>query len=92
MGFKEADQRVAERRQVARGAAGDEVAILYHGLVHPDAAGIFQVVFNAERAGNAFTHEDFGRDGDPAAMADEGDQLALQMEFAREAEDIGIAA
>ena len=41
-----------------------------HGLVDPHAACVFQVVFDAERAGHAFALENFRRDRNRAAVAE----------------------
>jgi hypothetical protein len=40
--------RLAEGRQVERGAAGDEITVHHDGLVFPETAGVFEVVLDAE--------------------------------------------
>src|SRR3989442_10626770 len=54
-------QRHRERRQVLRRAAGDEVAVNDDWFVHPDRAGIFQVVLDARRTSGAFAVQDSRR-------------------------------
>ena len=46
--------RLAERREVERRTTGNQIVVHDDRFVHPDAAGIFQVILDAERAGNAF--------------------------------------
>ena len=62
------------------------------GFVHPDAAGVFQIVLDAERAGDAFAFENFGGDGNPAAVTDERDEFALLKKFARERKHLRVTA
>src|ERR1035437_4225317 len=76
-GVEKFHHRRAERREVARRAAGNKIAVHDHRFVAPDAAGVFQIVLDAERTGDTFALENFGGNGNPAAVADERDELAL---------------
>src|SRR5258707_14403242 len=89
--IQKSDQRSAERREVARRAAGDQVSVHHDRFVHPDAAGIFQIILDAERTGDASALENFRRDRNPAAVTDERDQFALFKKLARERKHLRIA-
>src|ERR1051325_8223443 len=80
---QEVHHRFREWCEIARSPAGDEVAVDHDGFIRPEAAGVFEVVLDSARAGDAFAFQDFRRDRDPAAMTDECDQLALFEEFPR---------
>src|SRR5579859_3647487 len=87
---QEFDHRQTKWRQVAGGAAGDQVAVDDHRFVYPDATGVFQIVLDAEGAGDPFTIQNLRRDGNPAAVADEGDEFSLLEKFAGQGQDLGV--
>ena len=82
--------RLAERREVERRTTGNQIVVHDDRFVHPDAAGIFQVILDAERAGNAFAFENLRGDGNPPAVTDEGDELALLEELPRKRENLCV--
>src|SRR5450756_507483 len=90
-GVEKFHHRRAERREVARRAAGNQVAVHDDRLVHPDAAGVFQIVLDAKRTGDAPAFENFCGNRNPAAVADEGDEFALLEKFARERQHLRVA-
>src|SRR5690348_2461611 len=59
---------LGERSEVARRAAGNKVAVDDDWFIDPDAAGVFEVVFDAARACDAFAFQDFSGNGNPAAV------------------------
>src|ERR1035437_3030115 len=81
-GVEKFHHRRAERREVARRAAGNQIAVHDHRRVHPDAAGVFQIVLDAERTGDAFAFQNFCGNRNPTSVADERDELALLKKFA----------
>src|SRR5476649_339996 len=83
--------RLAKGSEVARRAAGNQVAVHDDRLIYPNAAGVLQIVLDAERAGDAFAFQDFRRGRNPAAMTDEGDEFVLLEKLARERKHLGVA-
>src|ERR1035437_4058072 len=90
-GVEKFHHRRAERREVARRAAGNQIAVHHDRFVDPNAAGVFQIVLDAKRTGDAPAFENFGGDWNPTAVTDERDELALLKKFTRERPHLGVA-
>src|ERR1039458_2159797 len=72
-GVEKFHHRRAERREVARRAAGNQIAVHHDRFVDPDAAGVFQIVLDAGRAGNVPAFQNFRRNRNPTTLADESE-------------------
>ena len=87
-----ADDLLAEHRQVARQARGDDVAVTDHGLIDVLAAGVDDVVLDQRDAGDVAVLGDARRRQHPAGVADRGDQRALIVHLADELDHRLVAA
>src|SRR5579884_3695143 len=86
------DNRRAKRLQVARRAAGDDIAVDDDFLVDNDGAGVAQIGSDAlirrQRASGRHT----GFDQRPRAVADRGDRLSRVDEVAHERDSLAVHA
>ena len=86
------DDGPAEIGEIVGLAAGDEVAVDDDRSILPDGAGIDEVVFDAGRARDADAAVNAGRDRNPAAVADRGDEFFGFGELAHETFYFFVAA
>src|SRR5258706_2001824 len=89
---KRSNQFPAEIRDILNHASPDHMSFAESCLIDPDASGVGDIILDACRANRFAPLHDACRDGNPAAVTDGANDLALRIHVAHELEDFLITA
>src|SRR6266446_3576644 len=88
---KRSNQLPAEIGDILNHAPPDHMSFAESRLIDPDTSGIGDIILDACRANRFASVHDACRDGNPAAVTDGADDLALRIHVAHELEDFLVA-